>query len=201
MKLIILLFLSFAQLSIAQSSVNEDGFGEIRIGKTYEELETRFIQIDVHELAQYAWFAPMSLQEWITETEQDTAAYYEMLDVDNQIAESMNMKIVWCRFTKKKEKNLLGIPVECAQLIFEKNALIGITLAFEKDGVTQEVKESIFEQLEEQFGVAKDEDSEINPPRKFDSTWKLNGHLIRVSDALTSDGGIGDTVHILYWKL
>ena len=200
MKRLSIVLLLFVQTSIAQTALDDTGFGEIRLGKTYELIENRINVVDVDAIPEYAWFAPMSLNYWLTEVEQDTASYYEMLETDRLITESLNLKIVWCSFQKKKDANFFKCPIECAQLIFENNSLKGIIVAFDKNDITPEAKESIFEQFEAQFGQADFNESSLSTPRRFDSNWKINERLIRVSDAQTMDGGIGETVQVLYWQ-
>ena len=200
MKLIALFLLVLSQNLFAQNTLDDTGFGEIRLGQSYESLEDRLAITDVRGVPEYAWFAPMSLDYWLNDVGQDTTSYYEMLETDRLVAESLNLKIVWCTFSKKKEANFFGCPIVCAQLIFEKNALKGIILVFNKDELTEGSKESIFEQFESAFGEVIEEDSTVNPPRKFDATWKINGRMIRVSDALSMDGEVGETVQVLYWQ-
>lgn len=200
MKLITILLLFCAQTLTAQTTLSDSGFGEIRLGKSFESVEDRLNVVDVHAIPEYAWYAPMSLNYWITEVEPDTASYYEMLETDRLVAESLNLKIVWCTFSKKKEANFFNSSIAGAQLIFEKNELRGMIVVFDKDEITEDVKEQIYEQFESVFGVATEENSAVSPPRRFDSNWKQNGIQIRLSDAETMSGGTGESVQILFWR-
>lgn len=199
MKLIAIVFLTFSSFSFAQTDLDDTGFSEIRLGKTFESIEERLSLIDIVDVPQYAWFAPMSLDYWLSNGE-DTASYFEMLETDRLIAESLNTKVVPCTFEKKKDAKFFSYPVDCAQLIFVENALKGIILAFNPDDMTQEAKESIFEQFKSEFGEVVEENSSVAPPSESDLTWKVNGRMIRISDSESMDGGAGQTLHILYWQ-
>ncbi len=180
----------------AQNDIDFTGFGDIRIGKTYEELKSKLIEVE--EAPENAWFAPMTLEEFLDGSE-DTASYYEMLETDKLIAESMNLKIVLCTLKGAKNNLFLGHRVACANLIFQDNVLVGGMLVLDPSNITQASKRSLLNELETQMGEAICSYSANFDPAPFECSWysETEGEF-RISDMIEEASEPGETINIAF---
>ncbi len=199
MRQITILLLLITQISVAQTELDNTGFNEIRLGTSFESIEKQLIIVGVSDIPRYAWFAPMSLDYWLQEVGQDSSSYYEMLETDRLIAESLNTKIVWCTFKKKKDAKFFKYQIECAQLIFKENALIGISLVFDKSDMTSEAKGIIVKQFERALGDGLKNHNNGNPIPEFVRKWSVDSVEVSISD-LDQNGGLGESIHVLFWE-
>ena len=194
MKHIIFLFLILTQISFAQSDLDHSGFSEIRLGKSYNDLKKRITVVEA--APDYSWFAPMTIEYFMTETGEDSRAYYEMLETDRLIAESLNTKIIWCTFKKKQDANFFKFPIECAQLVFTDNKLIGMILVFDENDMTPETKAVILKQIEDVLGEPSCYYAATIEPQAFTCFWNENNTELLVSDAIAPEEAYGETLHI-----
>lgn len=197
MKLITVLFLVLTQISFAQSDLDYNGFNEIRLGKSYEALKIHITEVD--DAPTYAWFAPMTIEYYMNATGEDSSGYYEMLETDRLIAESLNTKIIWCTFKKQKVGSFFKFPIKCAQFVFVDDILIAITLTFDKDEMTENAKSTIVNQLELTLGDGLLNHNAGNLIPQFNRNWTLNTTKVAVSDA-SWDLGSGESLHLTFIK-
>ena len=195
MKITTLIFLVLTQISFGQSDLDHSGFNKIRLGKSYESLKNSLTEVETPP--EYAWFAPMTIEYYMDATGEDSSDYYEMLETDRLIAESLNTKILWCTFNKKKDANYFKFPIECAQLVFTNDILIGISLVFDKNDMTTMGKETIIKQFELALGSGSVNRNFGNPIKHFSRNWKLGNINVRVSDA-SWDLGTGESFNVIF---
>lgn len=197
LKYLTLLLVQLSFLTNAQIDISPLGFGEITLGKSYDELKNRCKEVEIPP--SYAWFCPMSIDEFMDgSADQDSSSYFSMLETERLIAESLGVNIVWCTFTKKQEERAFQFPIECAQLVFDHDSLIGIFLVFNKEDMNAISKRSILNQLETALG---DPTERTNNDETFMTKWTSESTEVMMSDANGWDfKGLGENLTILFGK-
>ena len=195
MKYFYIIFVFLSQGAMAQ--LTQTGFNGIELESSYENIKKRIEEVE--SVPQYAWFAPMSIEDFITDTGEDSSAYFQMLETDRLIAESLNTKIIWCTFKKKKDANFFKYPIECAQLVFKEDTLIGISLVFDKDDMSDTAKDEIIAQFESVLGDGLLHHNNGGPIPRFERLWKQGRMEVSLSDT-TYDDHEGESLNVLFGR-
>lgn len=196
LKLLFAFLLVFTQNSFAQDDIHATGFGDIRLGKSYQELEGKIIEID--EVPDNAWFAPMTLEAFMAETDGDSTGFAGMRDTDKLISEGSGTKLIRCTFIGKQNTAVLGHKIVCAQLIFMDDLLISMVLVLDDSNISVKSKRQLLVDLEQRLGELECAYSVNFDPSPFYCSWfSEEGGEFSVSDMIVAGGGPGKTIHIL----
>lgn len=197
MKTLLLQVILLTQISIAHAQIAQSGFGTIRIGKTYKELKKYIIEVD--EVPDYAWFAPMTIEEYFSDYGGDTTSYFEMLESDRMIEKEMELTIIECSFKKRKNKTISGLNIECAQLTFENDTLIGFRLVFDSNEISPDTKREFIDNLLETLGETTCSYSTEFASSPFYCCWdNLSGSRIVISDETEPGGELGQSINMTF---
>lgn len=189
---LILFFLS----SYAFGQIDKTGFNEVRMGKSYDDVKKHITLIK--SVPDYAYFAPLSMENFMIENGGDSTGYSEMIAGERQAAESGGNKIVWCTFNNKKDVNFFGYPIECGQLIFTEDGLAEIAIVFFKNDMTPEAKSSILQQIETSMGEPSCSYTANLDPQAFSCSWFGNDTELLVTDQDDFDLGHGESLNICF---
>lgn len=194
MKYTAIIFLFLSSFSFGQ--IDQSGFGEIRMGKSYDDLKKRITLIET--VPDYAWFAPLSANEYMLENGNDTTGYSYMLENERGAAENEGNIIVWCTFNKKQDANFFNYPIECGQLVFTEDGLSQIMIVFNKKDMKIEAKAAILRQIAQVLGEPICSYTASLEPKPFSCSWYGDGTELLVSDQNDSDLGRGESLNISF---
>lgn len=192
-RLILLLLL--ANQCFAQAQIDQTGFGEIRIGKTYEELKP--LLLEVEEAPENAWFSPMTLDEFLLEFG-DTVDYYGMLETHKMVAEELNSTEVLCTLKGAKNNQFLGHNISCLKLVFQDDVLVTGKLVLDPSTITQASKRKLLAELEAQMGELMCSYSVNFDPSPFECSKYSETGQFTISDMAESAGEPGETINISF---
>jgi hypothetical protein len=194
-KLLIAFLLVFANQCFAQNQIDLTGFGEIRIGKTYDELKS--LLVEVEEAPENAWFAPMTLDEFLLEFG-DTVDYYGMLEANQMMAEELNSKEVLCTLKGAKNNQFLGHTIACINLVFQDDVLTAVMLVLDPSTITEASKRKLLVELEAHLGELLCSYSADFDPAPFECSSYSETGQFTISDMAESAGEPGETINISF---
>ena len=188
----VLLFLS----SFSFGQIDQSGFNEIRLGKSYDDLKKHITRIE--SVPDYAWFAPFPLEVFMMENDNDSTGYSEMIAGEREAAESGGNKIIWCTFNNRKDADFFDYPIECGQLKFTEDGLSEIMLVFDKNDMTPEAKSAILKRIEEVLGEPMCSYTANYEPQAFSCSWYGEGTELLVTDQNNVDLGNGESLNVSF---
>ena len=107
MKSLIVTVILLTQFGFSQAQVGFDGFGDIRIGKSYKELKKKITTVE--EVPEYAWFSPLTIDFFMFEYGLDSTAALAMLEEfqemdEEEMEDEPEDRTIMCSFKKKNDQ-------------------------------------------------------------------------------------------------
>ncbi|MCJ8292721.1 MAG: hypothetical protein HRT58_22605 [Crocinitomicaceae bacterium] len=202
MKSLIVTFILLTQFGFSQAQVGFDGFGDIRIGKSYKELKKKITTVE--EVPEYAWFSPLTIDFFMFEYGLDSTDALARLEEsqamdEEEMEDEPEVRTIMCSFKKKNDQTIAGLNVECAKLVFNKDILIAIMVVINPEKLSRKVKADFLNDLSLAFGETSCSYSIAFDDPPFYCGWDSDaGERLIVSDMLEPGFGPGESINLTF---